>query len=405
MTRRQNGEPVTVRHFRTSGIVDTNVKTTRRRLPAALVMLGVIACNSGTGDRRAEPIGVHIDSARVAAIVAEADTLRRHFGVPGASLVIVSGDSVILSRGFGFRDVAARLPVTSRTRFVIGSCTKPFTALAAAIGVDRGLLSLDDSPRRFLPYFHLRDPVADGQVAMRDLLSHRTGVPDDLGGGWFEKYGTRENLIKAAMARPATGAFRRAFNYNNYMFLAAGEAVAAANHDTYENVIQREIFDPLGMRSSGMSLSEMEASPDFALGYEGESDSARTAVKPTGLYYNVAIAPAANINSTADDMGRWIRMLVSRGMVDGRRIVSERALNELLTPAVTTASGGRYALGWFVESWHGLTLYSHPGGVKGYGTRCEFLPEQRLGWVVLTNVDDQRLPKGIREAVFEHVLK
>jgi CubicO group peptidase (beta-lactamase class C family) len=369
------------------------------------VTLGIVGCKTGTGDRPAESSGVHVDSARLAAVVAEADTLRRRFGVPGASVVIVSGDSVVLSRGFGYRDAAARLPVTPSTRFVIGSCTKPFTALAAAIGVDRGLLSLEDSPRRFLPYFHLRDPAADGQVAMRDLLSHRTGVPDDLDSGWFEKYGTRENLIRAAMARPANGGFRRAFNYNNYMFVAAGEAVAAANHDTYENVIQRGIFDPLGMGSSGMSLVEMEASPDFALGYDGAGDSARTAVKPTALYYNVAIAPAANINSTADDMGKWIRMLVSRGSVDGRRIVSERSLGELLVPAVTTASGGRYALGWFVESWHGMTLYSHPGGVKGYGTRCEFLPEQRLGWVVLANVDDQRLPKAIRESVFDHLLK
>lgn len=94
-----------------------------------------------------------------------------------------------------------------------------------------------------------------------------------------------------------------------------------------------------------------------------------------------------------------------RATVYGRQIVSERALHELLTPAITTASGGRSALGWFVESWHGLTLYSDPGGVKGYGTRCEFLPDQRLGWVVLTNVDDQRLPKGIRESIFEHLLK
>jgi len=379
------------------------VKTTQRWRFGAFVALSMAGCRTGTADRSAGSVAVHVDSARVAAVVAETDTLRTRFGVPGAAVVIVSGDSVILSRGFGFRDAAARLPVTSSTRFVIGSCTKPFTALAAAISADRGLLSLDDSPRRFLPYFHLHDPVADGQVALRDLLSHRTGVPDDLGGGWFERYGTRENLIKAAMGRRAVGTFRQAFNYNNYMFLAVGEAVAAANHATYESVIQREIFDPLGMRSSGLSLSAMEASPDFALGYEG--DSIRVAVTPTALNYNGAIAPAANINSTADDMGKWIRMLVSRGTVDGRQIVSERALRELLTPAVTTGSGGRYALGWFVESWHGLTLYSHPGGVKGYGTRCEFLPEQRIGWVVLTNVDDQRLPKGVREAVFEHLMK
>ena len=360
------------------------------------------ACESRSGEQARHPVLPQVDSARLAAVAAETDTLRRHFGVPGASVVIVANDSIVLSRGFGLRDVQAKLPVTSRTRFVIGSCTKPFTALAAAISADRGLLSLDDSPRRFLPYFHLRDPMADAQVTFRDLLSHRTGVPDDLGGGWFERYGTRENLIRAAMARPAVGTFRGVFNYNNYMFLAAGEAVAAANHATYEDVIQRDLFDPLAMRESGMSLSAMEASSDFALGYE---DSARTAVRPTRLFYNVAIAPAANINSTAEDMGQWLRMLTSGGSIGGTPVVSDSGLRQLLTPAVKTGSGGRYALGWFVESWHGLTIYSHPGGVRGYGTRCEFLPEQRVGWAVLTNVDDQALPKAIREAIYSHLLQ
>ena len=364
--------------------------------------MGAAACASNPGEQTNHAITVRVDSARLAAVATEADTLRRHFAVPGASVVIVANDSIVLSRGFGLRDVAVGLPVTSRTRFVIGSCTKPFTALATAISVDRGLLSLDDSPRRFLPYFHLRDPMADARVTFRDLLSHRTGVPDDLGGGWFERYGTRENLIRAAMGRQAVGPFRGVFNYNNYMFLAAGEAVAAANRATYEAVIQRDLLDPLGMRASGTSLGEMEASSDFALGYE---DSARTALKPTRLYYNVAIAPAANINSTADDMGRWLRMLTSNGSIDGRRVVSDSGLRALLQPAVATASGGRYALGWFVESWHGMTLYSHPGGVAGYGTRCEFVPEQRVGWVVLTNVDDQALPKAIRESIFAHLLQ
>jgi CubicO group peptidase (beta-lactamase class C family) len=151
-----------------------------------------------------------------------------------------------------------------------------------------------------------------------------------------------------------------------------------------------------------MSLREMEASPDFALGYER---SGGVVIRPTGLYWNAAIAPAANINSTAEDMGKWIRMLVSRGTVDGQQVVSERALSEVLAPAVTMSSGTRYALGWFVESWHGLVLYSHPGGVRGYGTRCEFLPEQRLGWVVLTNVDDQRFPKAVRESIYSHLLR
>lgn len=359
--------------------------------------LGALSCRAAP-----EPAPSRVvESQRIEAVAREADSLRKHFDVPGVALVVVVDDSVVLSRGFGLRNVQARLPVTSGTRFAIGSCTKPFTALAAAISADRGILSLDDSPRRFLPWFHLRDPEADSSVTFRDLLSHRTGVPDDLGGGWFEKYGTRENLIRAAMARQPHGRFRRAFNYNNYMFLAAGEALGIANHLTYEQVIQRDLFDPLGMKSSGLSLEEMAASPDFAYGYK---DSARVAVPPSGLFYLPAIAPAGNINSTADDIGQWLRMLVGRGSTRGRRILSETAFNGMLAPLVST-SGGSYALGWFVERWHGLTLYSHPGGVTGFGTRCEFVPDQRIGWVVLTNVDDQALPKAIRESIFSHLFR
>lgn len=361
------------------------------------IMIGALGC----GAAPEQSIVRVVDSARIEAIAREADSLRKHFGVAGAALVIVVGDSVVLSRGFGLRNVQAHLPVTSQTRFAIGSCTKPFTALAAAINADRKILSLDDSPRRFLPWFHLRDAETDSNVTLRDLLSHRTGVPDDLGGGWFERYRIRENLIRAAMDRQPQGRFRQAFNYNNYMFLAAGEAVAAANHLTYEQVVQRDLFDPLGMKTSGLSLEAMEASGDFAYGYE---DSSRTVVPPTRLQYLVAIAPAGNINSTADDMGRWLRLLVNHGTVSGRRILSEAGYDDMLVPLVKTA-GGSYALGWFVESWHGMRRYSHAGGVTGYGTLCEFLPDQRVGWVVLTNVDDQALPKAIRESIFSHLFR
>src|SRR4029079_13819370 len=117
-----------------------------------------------------------------------------------------------------------------------------------------------------------------------------------------------------------------------------------------------------------------------------------------------AIAPAGAINSNAEDMGQWLRMLTGGGVFGGQRIVSAAGFPEMLTPAVRNA-GGQYALGWFVESWHGLRLYSHPGGVSGYGTRCEFLPDQQLGWVVLTNVDDQVLPKAVRESIFVRLLQ
>jgi CubicO group peptidase (beta-lactamase class C family) len=328
------------------------------------------------------------------------ESARRRHGVPGAAVAVVTADRNLLVRGFGLRDLRDSLPVTATTRFAIGSCTKPFTALAALIAVDQGLLSLDDSPRRFFPWFRLRDPDANVRVTLRDLLSHRTGVPDDLGGGWYERYGTAERLIQAAMQSAPEGPFRAVFHYNNYLYTAAGEIVAAASHLPYDSVITRTLFVPLGMNQTALSLDAMEASSDFSYGYE---DSGRTAVRPTQLVYNTAIAPAANIHSTAVDMARWLRLLAGRGLFEGRRIISDSSFQAMLTPAVKT-SGGQYALGWFVESWHGLTLYSHPGGVAGFGTRCEFLPDPGLGWVVLTNVDDQVLPKEVRELVYTNLL-
>jgi CubicO group peptidase (beta-lactamase class C family) len=356
---------------------------------AQVVLAGRVADSTGLRERLAR-----IDTA--------IETQRQQLGVPGAAVALVTADRALLIQGFGYRDREHELPVTPTTRFLIGSCTKPFTAIAVMIAADEGLLSLDDSPRRFLPYFHLRDPVADARVTLRDLLSHRTGVPDDLGGGWYERYGTTERLIQVAMRSQPRGPFRQVFHYNNYLYSAAGLSVASARHTTYDSVIVRTIFEPLGMRSSGLSLEAVEASDDFSYGYE---DSARTRVPPTRLVYLPAIAPAGNISSNAEDMARWARMLVGGGELDGRRIVSDSGFRAMLTPAVRTSSGGQYALGWFIEDWHGLRLYSHPGGVTGFGTRCELLPDQRLGWIILTNVDDQVLPKAIREIVYTNLLR
>src|SRR5262245_59513258 len=118
-------------------------------------------------------------SARLAAIEKAVEAKRRELNVPGLSIVIVQDGRTLLLKGFGLRDVKRKLPVTPDTLFPIASCTKAFTAMAAVIAVDEGKLSIDDSPKKYLPYFKLTDPDADAQVTIRDLLSHRTGIGED----------------------------------------------------------------------------------------------------------------------------------------------------------------------------------------------------------------------------------
>ncbi|HEV8659040.1 MAG TPA: serine hydrolase domain-containing protein, partial [Thermoanaerobaculia bacterium] len=106
--------------------------------------------------------------------ILEAQRQEQH--LPGLAFAIVKDDHVIYSRVLGRRDVEHNLPVTADTLFPIGSCTKAFTSMAIALARDQGLLSLDDHPRKFLPYFRMADPVADAEVTVRDMLSHRTGL-------------------------------------------------------------------------------------------------------------------------------------------------------------------------------------------------------------------------------------
>jgi CubicO group peptidase (beta-lactamase class C family) len=341
-------------------------------------------------------------AARIAVVKEEIEARRVSLGVPGAAVVVVRDDRVILLEGFGVRDVASKRPVTPSTLFSIGSCTKPFTALALAMSADAGRLSLDDHPRKYLPWFTLRDRDANAAVTLRDLLSHRTGVPDDLGSGWFERYPSARALITVAMGRRPSGRFRRRFNYNNYMFLAAGEALAAAHRSTFDSVMARTVLEPLGMTGTQLSTDAMTRTADFSSGHS--PDSAHRVQSMDTLAYLSGILPAAGIHSNATDMARWLRLMLGAGKLDGKRLLPDARVRELLAPAVRT-SGASYGLGLFIEDWHGQRLYHHPGDVPGFATRCDFVPAQRIGWVVLTNVSDQTLPKAVREIVYEQLIR
>lgn len=357
-------------------------------------------CRGPQDGRTISPAGESLEpSASLTAIEEAIEAARIAENVPGLAVAVVKDDRVVLLKGFGLRDLEAGLPVTPRTLFATGSCTKTFTAVAAVISADQGKLSLDSSPKVFLPYFELRDPEADAAVTLRDLLSHRSGVPDDLPAGWFERYPTREALIRVAMRSNATARLGERFQYNNYMYLAAGEAIARAHGVAYEEVVSRLILEPLGMRGSNLSSIAAQSGVEISCGYGDD----RAKLPPESLAYLAGIAPAAAVISNAEDMARWLRFLLGGGRIDGRRIVSESGFRELLLEHVRT-QGGHHGLGLFIEDRRGRRSYFGAGGVLGFGTRFEFMPEQGLGVVVLTNLDDQRLPKRVRDIVFESLV-
>ena len=218
---------------------------------------------------------------------------RKAWDVPGVAVAIVSGDDVVYIKGFGVKRAGSSAPVTPDTRFAICSTTKAFTTAAMGILVDDGKMNWDDPVRKHLPYFKLSDPLADANVTMRDLVSHRSGMSshDWL---WMNSTWSREEIIRRIGIVPLYRPFRAEFEYSNTMFLAAGEAVGFAAGKTWEEFVASRLLAPLGMNNTDFSVKDVMKSADHAtphLRREGINEAVK--------WYNLdKVAAAGGINSS-----------------------------------------------------------------------------------------------------------
>lgn len=339
--------------------------------------------------------------AKLAAIEKAVEEGRQQRGIPGLSLVIVKDDKVVYVKGLGYRDFERKVPVTPDTLFAIGSSTKAFTSMLVAMGADEGKISLDDSPKKFLPYFKLQDPEADAKITVRDLLSHSSGLNrTDL--AWITGVLNREEVIRVAAQAKPTAKLREKWQYQNVMYSAAGECVAKAESSTWEKLIRERIFKPLRMRGSNLNVADTLSSPDYSKGYVYDEDTKETRQLPMRDFPQVAAAGA--INSNARDMAQWLRLMLGGGVFEGKRLVSEASFAELLKPQMKVAGNVHYGLGWMLREWHGHKVAEHGGNIDGFNAQVALMPDQRLGFVMLTNVSASTLPSAAMEAVWSNLV-
>src|SRR5579875_1823485 len=199
---------------------------------------------------------------------------RQRFEVPGVAIAVVHDGTVEIARGFGQRDLAADLPVTDQTLFAIASCTKAFTSTLIAMLVRDGLVEWDKPVREYLPYFRLHDPVASDLVTIRDLLSHRTGLPrHDI--AWYgnPRLDRRELVANRLRHLPLSKGIREAYQYNNLMYLTAGLLAGEVLNSSWEDAIRAKLLGPLGMTASRFSPAEASATPDWSRAYHRKGRS------------------------------------------------------------------------------------------------------------------------------------
>lgn len=349
-----------------------------------------------------KPAATAVDyTTQLAAIEKAIDDKRKELGIPGLSLAIVKDDKVIYLKGLGLKDVENKLPVTPDTRFAIGSASKAFTGMLAVMSADHGKLSLDDSPRKFLPYFTLRDQDAAAKISIRDLLAHRSGLNrTDI--AMVTGVLNREELIKVAgMAKP-TAKLGEKFQYQNVMYAAAGEVVAKAENSTWDKLIASRIFKPLGMNNSDTTSEAMQKSRDYSFGYDYNASTKVTRRLPQRAI--PAAAPAGAINSSARDMAQWVRLMLSDGTLDGRRLVSQKGFDELTRKQMNIAGQVDYGLGWFLRQWNNHKVVEHGGNIDGFNAQVALMPDQKLGFVLLTNVTASSLGATAMNTIWKNLV-
>jgi CubicO group peptidase (beta-lactamase class C family) len=339
--------------------------------------------------------------ARLEWIAAKLEEVRVEHHAPGAAVAVVKDGEVVLLRGFGVADIETGREVTPDTRFAVGSTTKAFTATLVGMLADEGLMSFDEPARTHLPAFRINDPVADAQVTIRDLLCHRAGFAV-MNALWYGTPNiTRDEMIATMAKAELLHPFREKWNYSNESFLAAGLAAGNAAGSDWDALIAARIFAPLGMESSNTTYAAAQADPLMAKGYFWDNEKGELehqSMRPVD-----PVGPAGSINSSARDMSRWVIFQLGRGEIEGERLLSEETHAQTWTHHIDVSLGslsGGYGLGWFVGEWEGRTLIEHAGGIDGFTAEVAMLPDEGVGFVMLTNQFASPLQELSKKIVF-----
>jgi CubicO group peptidase (beta-lactamase class C family) len=315
----------------------------------------------------------------------------RDWGIAGLSIAVVKDDSVVFARGYGVREVGGSATVDEHTIFAIGSNTKLFTAVAAGMLVDEGKLDWGDRAIDRLPGFQLHDPYVTREMRLDDLMSHRSGLGRRGDALWYGTEFTRGEVLERIRHLEPNSSFRSAYGYQNIMFLAAGEIVARAAGASWDDVIRRRIFRPLGMDASSTTTLHLPAGGNVASPHQRIDD--RLVPVPWRNIDN--IAPAGSINASALDMTRWLRFLLADGQVGDERLIEPATLARIERPhtllpfapdsLVPSTHFMAYGLGIVTMDYLSAKVLWHTGGIDGMLSLTAYVPEHDLALVVLTN--------------------
>lgn len=342
-----------------------------------------------------------LQAAPLADIDAFVESVRKTFNVPGIAVAVVKDGKVVHAKGYGVRKLGEATPVDEKTLFGIASNTKAFTCAAIAMLVEEGKLAWDDPVIKHVPGFLMYDAYVTREMTVRDLVTHRAGLP--LGAGdllYFPEtdYTRAEIAHRIRFLKPSTS-FRSAYNYDNILYLVAGQVIESVTGRTWDDVIRERIFVPVGMTASSTTykalLSGNVATPHAPL------DGVIRPIAPMNFDNN---APAGSINSNVEELARWAIVQLDGGSLEslkpgskerlfsaasGRQMWSAQTILTVNDPPpgleALKTNFAAYGLGWGLSEFRGYKVAAHTGGLPGYVSQVRLVPDLKLGVIVLTN--------------------
>ncbi|KFN01490.1 serine hydrolase [Bacillus clarus] len=337
------------------------------------------------------------------------EKMMKDLNVPGAAVAVIKDGEVIISEGFGYRNIETKEAVTPKTRFAIGSATKAFGTLSLSLLAQQKKFDWDTPVQSYIPNFSISDILASSQVTGRDLASHRTGVSrhDAL---WYSSSLTRKALIEKIKHLPLDAPFRTAFLYNNLMYATISYIVENITNQTWEQYVTEHILEPLHMQQTNLSVTDSQNTSDYALPYIQENDE----MKEVPFRNIDTVGAAGCINSTIEDMVNWVLLHLNKGKFGDHELISSELLQQMYTPHNTIPDQpflslpesplNSYGLGWFISAYRGYKVIHHGGAIDGFTALVSFMPKEDIGLVILTNAGNTLLPTYLANQIYDELL-
>lgn len=318
------------------------------------------------------------------------------FDVPGIAVAVVKDGKIVHAKGYGVVSVATQQKVDENTLFGIASNSKAFTTAALAILVDEGKIDWDDKVIKYIPEFKLYNDYVTGEFTIRDLLTHRSGL--GLGAGdlmiWPDGNNfTTQDIIGNLQYLKPVSSFRTKYDYDNLLYIVAGEVLHRASGKTWQEFVEQRIFEPLEMRQTAAGFTRLKDTTNVVSPHVPTDGK----LKVISRYQSTTFDPAAGIYSSVNDLSKWVIMQLQNGKYGAgkeRSLVSATQHKQMWTPQTIEESQPSapynthfkcYGLGWQLTDVKGTLQVSHTGGLDGMVTQVTLLPELNLGIIVLTN--------------------